>query len=139
MDWSRNRRTMYFIDSPTREVWAFDFDPSDSSITNRRTVVAVPESFGVPDGMCVAPDDTLWVAHWGAGCVCRWDPANGRLLEKIFTGCPHTSSCCLAPDGSLFITTSRRGLTAAALDAAPQSGGLFLHPTRHQTNSEAKQ
>lgn len=125
MGWSADRRTMFFIDSHAREVWAFDFDPRDSSIANRRTVVRVPEELGLPDGMCVAPDDTLWVAHWGAGCVCRWDPASGRLLDKIGTGCPHTSSCCLGPDGSLYVTTSRLGLNDAALAAAPHSGGLF--------------
>jgi len=126
MGWTAEARTMFFIDSPTREVWAFDFDPADSSITNRRVVVKVPEELGLPDGMCVAPDDTIWIAHWGAGCVCRWDPRTGQRLEKIETGCPHTSSCCLGPEGSIFITTSRLGMSESALRAAPLSGALFL-------------
>jgi sugar lactone lactonase YvrE len=88
----------------------------------------VAEELGIPDGMCVAPDDTIWVAHWGAGCVCRWDPSTGDLLEQINTGCPHTTSCCLAPDGTLFITTSRLGLDESALASAPLSGGLFIYP-----------
>ena len=125
LGWSGDGRTMFFIDSPTREVWAFDFDPVDSTISNRRTVVRVPEELGLPDGMCVAPDDTLWVAHWGAGCVCHWDAGRGELLASVQTGCPHTSSCCLGPDGSLYITTSQLGLDKAALAAAPESGGLF--------------
>lgn len=126
MGWTADARTMFFIDSPTGEVWAFDFDPADSSITNRRVVVKVPEELGLPDGMCVAPDDTIWIAHWGAGCVCRWDPRTGQRLEKIETGCPHTSSCCLGPEGSIFITTSRLGMSESALRAAPLSGALFL-------------
>ena len=126
MGWSADRRTMYFIDSPACEVRAYDFDPSDSSITNRRAVVSVPPGQGIPDGMEVAADGTLWVAHWGAGCVCRWDPATGELLARINTGCPHTSSCCLSSDGSLFITTSRLGLDDAALESAPHSGSLFI-------------
>jgi sugar lactone lactonase YvrE len=126
MGWTADVRTMFFIDSPTREVWLFNFNAKDSSITNRRTVVRVPEDLGFPDGMCVAPDDTIWIAHWGAGCVCRWDPRTGQRLEKIETGCPHTSSCCLGPDGSFFLTTSRLGLSDSALRAAPLSGALFL-------------
>lgn len=126
MGWSADMRTMYFIDSPACEVRAYDFDPSDSSITNRRTVVSVPPGQGIPDGMEVAVDGTLWVAHWGAGCVCRWDPSTGELLARINTGCPHTSSCCLSPDGSLFITTSRLGLDDVALESAPHSGSLFI-------------
>ena len=127
MGWTADARTMFFIDSPTREVWAFDFDLADSTITNRRTVVRVPEELGFPDGMCVAPDDTIWVAHWGAGCVCRWDPRTGAMLEKIPTDCPHTSSCCLGPGAALFITTSRLGLDEPSLAAAPLSGTLLTH------------
>ncbi len=129
MGWTADRRTMFYIDSPTREVWAFDFDETTSTISNRRTAVVVPDNLGVPDGMCVGPDDTIWVAHWGAGCVCRWDPASGELLQRVNTGCPHTSSCALAPDGTLYITTARTGLSAAALAQAPVSGGLFAFPT----------
>ena len=127
MGWSRDQRTMYFIDSPTREVWAFDFEPTDSSITNRRTVVTVPDDLGVPDGMAMAADDTLWVAHWGAGCVCQWCPRTGTLLRRVETGCLHTSSCCFGgEEGSrLFITTSRLGLEEQTLLEAPLSGSLF--------------
>ena len=127
MGWSRDQKTMVFIDSPTREIWAFDFDPSDSSIRNRRTVVTVPDDLGVPDGMSMADDDTLWVAHWGAGCVCQWCPRTGNLLRRVETGCPHTSSCCLGDEGYLYITTSRLGLDEASLAAHPRSGGLFRH------------
>jgi sugar lactone lactonase YvrE len=125
MGWSLDHRTMYFIDSPTREIWAFDFNPADSSITNRRTVVRVPEGLGIPDGMTVGADGTLWVAHWGAGCVCQWCPRSGELLHRIDTGCPHTSSCCFGgKDGrQLFITTSRLGLPRPT----PSSGSLFQH------------
>ncbi len=128
MGWTADARTMFFIDSPTREVWAFDFDPADSSVADRRTVVRVPEELGFPDGMCVAPDDTIWVAHWGAGCVCRWDPRTGVMLERIETGCPHTSSCCLGSEGALYITTSRLGLDEPALVTAPLSGRIFRRP-----------
>lgn len=129
MGWTADARTMFFIDSPTREVCAFDFDPANSSISNRRTAVRVPDELGLPDGMCVARDNTIWVAHWGAGCVCRWDPRSGDLIEQITTGCPHTSSCCLGPGGRLYITTSQLGLDEASLAAAPMSGRLFKHET----------
>lgn len=127
LGWTTDHATMFFIDSPTREVWAFNFEVGDSSISNKRTVIRVPDELGFPDGMCVALDDTIWVAHWGAGCVCRWNPWTGELLEKIVTGCPLTSSCCLAPDGSLFITTSRLGMHETELNTAPRSGSLFSY------------
>jgi len=127
MAWSPDQRTMYFIDSPTREVWAFDFDPTDSSISNRRTVVSVPESLGWPDGLTTDAEGNLWVAHWGAGCVARWEAKSGRLLETIATGCPHTTSCSFGGlDGrGLYITTSQLGLSPADLARHPHSGCLF--------------
>jgi sugar lactone lactonase YvrE len=130
MGWSRDLRTMYFIDSPTREVWAFDFDPVDSSITNRRTVVKVPEDLGLPDGMDVGDDGTLWVAHW---C-----PLSGKLLTRINTGCPHTSACCFGGDDGkkLFITTSRLELFPCQLEENPCSGSLFRHhPSANHSDS----
>jgi sugar lactone lactonase YvrE len=127
MDWSRNEQCMYFIDTPSREIWCFDYDRKSGSISNRKTVVTVPESLGWPDGMCLAPDGSLWVAHWGAGCVCRWDAQTGALLEKVNTGCPHTSSCCVGPRGTLYITTSKLGLDALTLKKAPFSGSMFVH------------
>lgn len=127
LDWSADGTTMYFIDSPTREIWAFDFDQVRSGISNRRTVVRVPEALGWPDGMTIASDGTIWVAHWGAGCVARWNPINGQLLDRIDTGCPHTSSCAFAgSDGrDLYITTSQLGLPPDSLLSAPLSGSLF--------------
>jgi sugar lactone lactonase YvrE len=127
MTWSPDQRTMYFIDSPTREVWAFDFDPADSAISNRRTVVRVPESLGWPDGITIDDKGNLWVAHWGAGCVARWEARSGRLLETIATDCPHTSSCCFGgvDERDLYITTSQLGLSATELARAPHSGCLF--------------
>ena len=127
LSWSPDQRTMYFIDSPTREVWAFDFDPADSAISNRRTVVKVPESLGWPDGMTIDANGNLWVAHWAAGCVARWEAKSGRLLETIATDCPHTSSCCFGglDERDLYITTSQLGLSATELARAPLSGRLF--------------
>lgn len=126
LGWAPDGRTMYFIDSPTREVWAFDFVSKTSAISRRRIVVRVPPGLGLPDGMTVDRDGLLWVAHWGAGCVCQWDPRSGALLQTVHTGCPHTTSCAFAGDDrTIFITTSRLGLSQAELSKAPHSGGLF--------------
>lgn len=81
--WSNDGQMMFYIDSPTRQVWAFDFDPKDSSIRNRRTVVEIPETMGIPDGMSIDSEDNLWVAHWGDGMVRCWRPGDGQHLASI--------------------------------------------------------
>jgi len=80
MDWSPDGNTMYHIDSLSRQVTAYDYDADDGGIRNPRPAVTLPEGTGVPDGMTVAADGTLWVAHWGGGRVTRWSPA-GKPLE----------------------------------------------------------
>lgn len=125
--WSADGTTMYYIDSPTRRVDAFDFDGRTGQIANRRTAFALPDGRDVPDGCTIDSEDMLWVAHWGGGKVTRWEPRTGRHLATIDVPAPHTSSCTFGGPNleTLYITTARRGLDATALAAFPDSGGIF--------------
>jgi len=132
--WSFDRRTLYYIDSPTRAVAAFDYDDEAGTITGRRVAVTVPEELGSPDGMTIDAEGKLWVAHWGAGAVCRWDPDGGHLLEKIDVPAAHTTSCAFGGEDldDLYITTARSGRSEEDLEAQPLAGGLFrIRPGVH--------
>ena len=61
--------TMYYIDTPTMAVSAFDYDGATGDITNKRTVFTFPadKSEGYPDGMTIDTDGTLWIACWEVG------------------------------------------------------------------------
>ena len=50
--WSRDGQTMYYIDTPTGQVDAFDFDLQSGAISNRRPVITGFdfEKTGFPDG-----------------------------------------------------------------------------------------
>lgn len=48
---------------------------------------------GVPDGMTVDAEDKLWVACFGGGQVCRFDPETGRLRWKRYSERDETSRC----------------------------------------------
>ncbi len=128
--WTGDKRTMYFNDTPTQCVQAFDYDDATGIITNSRIAIRIPESDGAPDGMTIDSEDKLWIAMWGTGCVNRYDPLTGRLLEQIRVPAPYTSSCALGgPDlKTLFITTARVKLSRAQLKAFPLSGDLFYAP-----------
>ncbi|GGZ85713.1 SMP-30/gluconolactonase/LRE family protein [Novosphingobium arvoryzae] len=79
-----------------------------------------------PDGAVIDGAGRLWLAQWGAGRVAAYDPA-GRLVGSVSTPVPHAS--CPAFGGpelaTLFVTTAREGMDAAALAAAPQAGMTF--------------
>lgn len=119
MAWSMDGKTMYFIDTLTKGVDAFDYDFSSGEIANRRRVIAVE---GLPDGMCIDREGMLWVALWGSGCVGRFDPSSGEMLAKVSVPAKNVSSCCFAGENleQLVITTSGEKCTDAL------SGSIFF-------------
>lgn len=129
MAWTSDKKTFYYIDSPTFEVRAFDFDVQGGTISNGRYAFRIPDEYGSPDGMCIDVDDMLWVAHWGGNCVRRWNPKTGDVLHKIEVDAPHVTSCCFGGKGlkTLYITSARSGLDEEQLKKYPLSGGVFTY------------
>lgn len=129
MAWTSDKKTFYYIDSPTYEIRAFDLDLESGCISNPKTVVEVPEDYGSPDGMSIDSENMLWVAHWGGNCVRRWNPRTGKVLQKIKVPAPHVTSCCFGGKDlkTLYITTARSGLDKKQLEEFPLSGGLFIY------------
>ena len=125
--WSPDYKTFYHIDTPAREVKAFDYDPQSGAIANPRTVIRVPDGLGWPDGMTSDTRGHLWIAMWDGAQLTRWDPASGSLLERIPVPALRTTACAFGgPDRSeLYVTSARVGLGAADLQKYPLSGGLF--------------
>ena len=124
--WSLNGRTMFYIDSPTRRVDAFDFDPENGTLANRRTAIEIPDGF--PDGMCIDTTGNLWVALWGGWSVACFDPCTGECLAKIEVPVEAVTSCCFGGDAldELFITTASRDLDAAGRAQQPLAGSIFV-------------
>lgn len=125
--WTKNKRTMYYIDTPTREIVAYDFDPKTGAISNRRVAVALPDGIGYPDGMAIDKDDMLWVAHWGGSGVYNWNPKTGQLIGKIGVPAPNVTSCAFGGENMdiLFITTAGGGMNEELRGKYPLSGSLF--------------
>ena len=125
--WNPERGIMYYIDTPTRQVVAYDYDLETGAIANGRTAVSVAKEDGFPDGMTIDEEGKLWVAHWGGGHVIRYDPDTGAKLERIPVPAALCTSCAFGGPNldELYITTARTGRTEEQLAAEPASGGLF--------------
>ncbi|MDN3357401.1 SMP-30/gluconolactonase/LRE family protein [Actinomadura sp. DC4] len=123
--WSPDRRTMYYIDTPTGRVDTFTYDEADGTIKDRRPFVEVEG--GHPDGMTLDDEGFLWVALWGGGAVRRYDPA-GRPAGVVHLPVTNVSSCCFAGT-TLLITTSQQGLSAERRAAEPDAGRIFKAET----------
>lgn len=125
--WTADKKTMYYIDTPTHAVRAFDYDEGNGNISRGRIAFEIPESEGSPDGMTIDVEGNLWIALWGGGGVACFDPATGKMLRKIQVPAPHTTACTFGGDDfkTLYITSARDGLSEEQLNQYPQSGGLF--------------
>jgi len=111
--WSLDNKKMYYIDSPRREVYSFDYSLNTGEIKNRKVLIKVPENLGYPDGMTIDTDGYLWIAHWGAYSICRWDPRKGEIVDKIKIPVKRVSSCTFGGKNlnELYITTARMGFS----------------------------
>jgi sugar lactone lactonase YvrE len=123
LGWSPDGRTLYFVDTRAACVDAFDVDIANGGIANRRTLVDLAGAEGVPDGLCVDDDGSLWVAMWGGWAVLRFTPG-GRELEGIRMPVAQPSSCCFAGD-VLVVTTAAHDLSPGQLAAQPHAGAVF--------------
>ena len=123
---SPDGRTMYFADSPERSIIAFDYDITTGEVGAKRVVATVPDGQGVPDGSCVDAEGFIWNAVWQGWRVDRFTP-DGRL--DLTVELPVAKPTCVAFGGigldTLFITTSRLGLTDEELARQPEAGSLF--------------
>lgn len=79
-----------------------------------------------PDGSVVDAEGCLWNAQWGAGRVARYSPT-GQFLEAIDVGAGQSSCPAFGGEGlnTLFVTSAREGMDAAALAADPMAGQTF--------------
>ncbi|NLY90518.1 MAG: SMP-30/gluconolactonase/LRE family protein [Firmicutes bacterium] len=127
LGWSPDYHVMYFADTPTREIVAFDFLPETGVLNNKRTIISFPEGVGLPAGLAVDAEGKLWVAHWQGGRVTRWDPATGALLATVTLPVSLVSACQFGGRdlNELYITTARYPLSPKELARQPLAGGVF--------------
>jgi sugar lactone lactonase YvrE len=125
--WNKNETKIFYIDSMSSSVVSFDFDLEKGFIENRKTIIAIDENTGIPDGMTIDSEGMLWIAHFGGYQVSRWNPDTGRKIDEIKIPAPNVTSCAFGGENldELFITTAREGLEENILDKYPSSGGLF--------------
>jgi len=118
--------TMYWSDSRSSRVFAFDFDPATGDIANRRVFFETSERQGRPDGAAVDAEGFYWSACYLGSRILRIAP-DGTLDREI--GMPVRDITMVAFGGAdlstLYVTTSCEALTPAERAEAPLAGALF--------------
>lgn len=141
--WSPDTRTLYWADTSSNVVHAWDWDAASNVISAHRHFLQCPPKpagwafdqavtqqqpryGGRPDGAAVDVLGNYWVAMYEGARVCQFAPS-GALLAEYPTPAQCPTMPCFGGDDlkTLYLTSARKGRSAAELQALPQSGGVF--------------
>jgi sugar lactone lactonase YvrE len=126
LGWNHEDTTMYLIDSMTNTLLSAPYD-ADDGLTGGLTPLCRIEP-GLPDGLAVDVDGSIWIAAWGAAEVRRFN-RTGELTGIVPMPVTQPASCAFGPDGTLYITTARAGLSPRELAKQPHAGSVFAVAT----------
>lgn len=128
LGWSPDNRTMYYTDSPTKKIVAYDFDLAGGEISNERTFAQIEEGF--PDGLTVDAEGYVWSAHWNGWQITRYAP-DGSVDQAIPLPVQRPTSCTFGGPNMdrLFITTATVGLSSESLAEQPLAGKVLVWDT----------
>ncbi|KAK2000079.1 hypothetical protein LX36DRAFT_747900 [Colletotrichum falcatum] len=120
--WSPDSRTMYFTHSTDRKVYAWDYEPADGALSNKRVFYA-HDGRGEPDGFRVDAEGNLWHAVYNEGRVLKISPA-GELVGEVRV--PTLAITCVQFVGTeLFITTAQLDPGEGTEEQRELGGALF--------------
>ena len=125
--WTKNKKTMYYIDTPTSQIKAYDYNNASGDISNERVVVEIPEELGFPDGMTIDAEDMVWAGMWNGNAVIRFNPKTGEILQKIEIPAHNVTSCAFGGENleTLYVTTAKIDMTNEELEKYPLAGSVF--------------
>lgn len=126
--WSMDETVLYYVDSTSQNVYSFDFDVEAGTISNRKIIITIDPSEGVPDGMCIDTEGMLWIALYGGWKVVRYDPLSGKRLCEIPMPCAQVTCCAFGGEklDKLLITTASIGLSDEERLKQPLAGATFM-------------
>ncbi len=139
---SPDNRTLYWADTPSHTVWAWDLDLARNALSARREFASFkpkPAAWlsepsdalnggyrGRPDGAAVDVQGNYWVAMFEGRRVCQFAPDGGLLAEfSVPLQCP-TMPCFGGEDlKTLYLTSARHHRHAKELAAFALSGQVL--------------
>ncbi|XP_049783199.1 regucalcin-like [Schistocerca cancellata] len=122
--WDGN--VMYYSDTSSYVIAAYDYDVDTGNISNRRIVFNITEAGieGVMDGMTIDSEGKLWIALFNGWRVIRMDPRTGKVEFKLDLPVQRPTSVSWGgPDlDQLYVTSSRSGLSDEEVAQQPLAG-----------------
>jgi sugar lactone lactonase YvrE len=136
--WSPRNDRIYWADTPSHIVHAWDFDVQTNALSAHRPFLQFqpkPAGWtfedtsyqGRPDGAAVDVQGNYWVAMFEGRRVCQFAP-DGTLLQELETPAQSPTMPCFggADLQTLYVTSARHGRSAEELARFPESGAVFF-------------
>ena len=122
---SPDGRTLYFIVTDEKRIYAYDYERASGRLSNRRVLTEDFAGPGFPDGMCIDPaDGTLWVAMWDGGRL-EHRSVDGKLVETVTFPMKKVTSAEVVGK-RVFVTTGNKEPDAAAYFKETKAGSVFM-------------
>ena len=135
--WSPNAKTVYWADTPTHTVRAWDWNQHTNTMSGECVFKQWPGKppgwqFGMtgyggrPDGAAVDVEGNYYVAMFEGARICKLSPSGQELASISLPALCPTMPCFGGDDlKTLYVTTASYQRSAAELQAFPQSGCVF--------------
>ena len=136
--WSPDDRIMYLGDSRVGEIYAFDFDAEEGTLSNRRIFVQTRDGDEFHDGSAIDAAGFLWTTIWNGWRVVRFTP-DGSIDRVIELPVQRPTACCFGGQdcSTLYVTTATWGLSDTELAEQPLAGGVLAVATGVKGELEA--
>jgi sugar lactone lactonase YvrE len=137
---SPDARTLYWADTPSHAVRAWDWDAEGNTMSNERVLqrfAPKPPGWsselpagggygGRPDGASIDAQGHYWVAMYEGGQLLRLAP-DGQQVEALTLPAQCPTMPCFGGDDltTLFVTSGRKGRPAAEIERYPGSGAVI--------------
>ncbi len=126
LGFSPDDRTMYFADTVTESIFAYDFDIESGTLANKRLFASTADDPGHPDGSAVDAEGCLWNAQFGGARLTRYTP-DGKVDRVVPIPTYAPTMCAFGGKNldTLFVTSARRDLNESALREQPAAGSIL--------------
>jgi sugar lactone lactonase YvrE len=126
LGWSPDGSIFYLTDSFQHKIYAYDFNATTGSISNRRVLIDLSEESFEPDGLTIDTRGNIWSALWDGWAIACFTPT-GKLIFRVNLPVPRPTNLTFGgPNLSdLYITSASVGLSQKEVQECYTAGDLF--------------